>query len=124
MSIKNPRNLIVVGVVVAALLAGTVLLGGYANSKTVVTETEAPAKACQAEKADVSCPATAKANQDAFAQVYAQVQTETVSSEAGSTEAGCEEECSKPCCADKPADGCCGSSKSTGCSAGGADSDT
>ena len=33
MSIKNPKNLIVVISAVAALMGGTVLLGGYANSK-------------------------------------------------------------------------------------------
>jgi len=32
MSIKNPKNLIAVVGVIAALMAGTVLLGGYANS--------------------------------------------------------------------------------------------
>lgn len=105
MSFKNPKNLIVIGCVVAALLAGTVLLGGYANSKATA---EAPAKACQATNSDAGCPA--KANQAAFAQVSGDVQTAT-----GCSETPCGEECTKPCCAEDTPKGCCGSSESTGC---------
>jgi len=56
MSFKNPRNLIAVVSVIAALLAGTVLLGGYANSNAA--ENDAPVKACQGKMA--GCPMTAQ----------------------------------------------------------------
>lgn len=122
MSFKNPKNLIVVGVVVAALLAGTVLLGGYANSKAAGTDTEAPVKACQATEDQGCCPAMA--NSAAFAQVSGDVQIETTSSETPKT--CCPKPCCpKPCCAEdgccenpcpfpcpKP---CCGTAGSTGC---------
>ena len=89
MSFKNPKNLIVVVSVVAALMAGTVLLGGYANSKPADTDT--PVKACQSAASKGCCPSMA--NTAAFAQVSSDVQTAT--------------DCPKPCCAGGDAEGCC-----------------
>ncbi len=101
MSFKNPKNLIVVVSVVAALMAGTVLLGGYANSKTADSKT--PVKACQATKTSGCCPAIANtaANSTVFALVSGEVQTATDSSGTPSTT-----DCPKPCCADENAEGC------------------
>lgn len=107
MSFKNPKKLIVVGVVVAALLAGTVLLGGYAISNAAVSDTEAPVKACQATESSGCCPAKANAeantaaNSTVFALVSGEVQTATDSSGTPSTT-----DCPKPCCADENAEGC------------------
>ena len=98
MSFKNPRNLIVVVSVVAALMAGTVLLGGYANSNAAGTDTETPMKACQSSGG--GCPMMA--NSDAFAQVSGDVQTAT-----GCSGTPCTTGCPKPCCADENAEGCC-----------------
>jgi hypothetical protein len=119
MSFKNPRNLIVVISVIAALTAGTVLLGGYANSKPA--DNEAPVKACQASGGNGCCPMMA--NSAAFAQVSGLVQTVTASSETP-----CTTGCPKPCCAGGDAEGicdnpcpfpcpkpCCGTAGATGC---------
>ncbi|MGB2865005.1 MAG: hypothetical protein WBC05_16885 [Sedimentisphaerales bacterium] len=128
MSFKNPKNLIVVISVVAALMAGTVLLGGYANSKAA--DNEAPVKACQATGGNGCCPAMA--NTAAFAQVFGAVQTETGSSETPSTtdcpkpccaggdaegicENPCPIPCPKPCCVEDGPKGCCGTSGMAGC---------
>jgi len=125
MSFKNPKNLIVVVSVVAALLAGTVLLGGYANIKS--TDNEAPAKGCQASGSTGCCPSMAKSapNSTVFALVSGEVQTET---ESGCSGTPCATGCPKPCCAGENAEGCCdnpcpipcpkpccGTSGSTGC---------
>ena len=125
MSFKNPKNLIVVVSVVAALMAGTVLLGGYANSKPA--DNEAPVKACQEKMA--GCPMTAQTA--AFAQVSGPVQTATGCSETpcagcpkpccvgGDAEGCCENPCPipcpKPCCAEDGPKGCCGTAGATGC---------
>jgi len=118
MSFKNPKNLIVVVSVVAALLAGTVLLGGYANIKSA--DNEAPAKGCQASGSTGCCPSMA--NTTAFAQVSGDVQTA-----AGCSKTPCKACCPKPCCAGENAEccdnpcpipcpkPCCGTSGSTGC---------
>lgn len=104
MSFKYPKNVIVVVSVVAALLAGTVLLGGYAGSQP--TDTEAPVKACQAKEG--CCPSMA--NSAAFAQVSGDVPTAT-----DCPKPCCGEDCPKPCCAEKPAEGCCKTAEATGC---------
>ena len=117
MSFKNPRNLIVVVSVIAALMAGTVLLGGYASSKPA--DNVAPAKACQGNMG--GCPMMG--NSAAFAQVSGDVQTAT-----GCSGTPCTMGCPKPCCAGGDADGvcdnpcpipcpkpCCGTAGATGC---------
>ena len=106
MSFKNPKNLIIVVSVVAALMAGTVLLGGYANLNTA--DNEAPAKGCQASGDTGCCPSMA--NPAAFSQVTRDVQTES----------GCygkpgKTGCPKPCCAEDGPKGCCGTAGATGC---------
>lgn len=106
MSFKYPKNIIVGVSVIAALLAGTVLLGGYANSK--------PADTAKAG----CCPGTG---------TMAAMQAETT----GCTKTPCATECPKPCCAEqgcceepcpipcpKPCcdeGGCCGTAGATGC---------
>ena len=85
MSFKNPKNLIVVVSVVAALMAGTVLLGGYANSKPAGT-------GCPMMAGSAGCPKMACAEQTA----------------SGCSEKPCTTDCTKPCCAED-SEGCCGS---------------
>ena len=94
MSFKNPKNLIVVVSVVAALLAGTVLLGGYAVSKPA--DTEAPVKACQAKVDMACCPMTAQTA--SCPKMAAQNETSVC------PKTPCTTECPKPCCVEE---GCC-----------------
>ena len=86
MSIKYPKNLIVGVSVIAALLAGTVLLGGYASSKPA--DSEAPIIACKGSTG--GCPMMA-------------AQAEST----GCPKTPCIEGCPKPCCASENAEGCC-----------------
>jgi len=96
MSFKYPKNVIVGVIVVAALLAATVLLGGYANSKPA--DTQAPAKACQVSGS--CCPMMA---QMATCPKMMAAQAEST----GSSETPCTTGCPKPCCAGENAEGCC-----------------
>ena len=95
MSVKNQKNLIVVVSVVAALLAGTILLGGYANSAPA--DNEAPAKACQAGGKTAGCPMMAAS--DGYAKMAGAEQTAS-----GCSGTPCTTGCPKPCCAEE---GCC-----------------
>jgi len=122
MSFKNPKNLIVVVSVVAALLAGTVLLSGYAVSKP--SDTEAPVKACQAKGNMAGCPMTAQtascpkmmtAQADTAACPKTPCTTECPKPccvEQGCCETPCPIPCPKPCCAE---DGCCVEAENAGC---------
>ena len=94
MSLKNPRNLLIIGAVVAALLAGTILLGNYANILPACSDIGSQAEAAQATD-QTSCP-MAKA------------------CPLGSDAKACPLGCTKPCCAEeaesscpKKAEGCC-----------------
>jgi hypothetical protein len=88
MSFKYPKNVILGVSVVAALLAATVLLGGYANSKP-------------ADTAKVGCcPATGK--MAACPQMTAMQGESTDCSKTP-----CTESCPKPCCAGENAEGVC-----------------
>ena len=125
MSFKNPKNLIVVVSVIAAFMAGTCLLGGYASSKPA--DTDAPVKACQAKAG--GCPMMAGSG--AVAKMAAQDEstdcTKTPCAEgcpkpccAGGNAEGCCDNpcpipCPKPCCAEEGPKGCCGTAGATGC---------
>jgi hypothetical protein len=91
MSFKYPKNVIVGVGVVAALLAVTVLLGGYANSKPASTEAPANVGCCPAMGKMAECP-----------QMMA-MQAETT----GCPRTPCAEGCPKPCCAGENAEGVC-----------------
>jgi hypothetical protein len=96
MSLKYPKNVIVGVSVIAALLAATVLLGGYANSKPA--DSQAPVKACQASGS--CCPAMAQT---------ASYQAMMAAQIASTDDSGkpCTTVCPKPCCAGENAEGCC-----------------
>jgi len=89
MSFRYPKNIIVGVSVIAALLAGTVLLGGFANSK--------PADTAKAG----CCPGTV---------TMAAMQAETT----GCTKTPCATECPKPCCSEDCPKGCCGTAGAAG----------
>ena len=88
MSLKYPKNVIVGVSVIAALLAATVLLGGYANSKPADTQSPEKVGCCPASGA--GCPMMA-------------MQAEST----GCSKMPCAEGCPKPCCAGENAEGCC-----------------
>ncbi len=122
MSIKYPKNVIVVISVVAALLAGTVLLSGYANSKPA--DTQAPAKACQASAG--CCPMMADSAGCPKMMAAQMASTDGSGMDcpkpccAGGNADGicdnpCPIPCPKPCCVEDGPQGCCGTAGSTGC---------
>ena len=125
MSFKYPKNVIVGFSVVAALLAATVLLGGYAGSKPA--DTQAPAKACQASGS--CCPMmaqTASYPAATAAQIASTDDSGTPCTTAcpkpccaGEGAEGCDNPCPipcpKPCCAEDAPKGCSGAAGSTGC---------
>jgi hypothetical protein len=117
MGAKNRKNLIVVGGVVAALLAATVLLGGYAKSVPAKSETSSQSQAVTccpmmgvqaAQEGEASCPHLAKAAFDA--ESCPMGRTEPCSAEEGQKNCcgkPCPPDCPKPCCAkEATASGC------------------
>jgi len=132
MSIKYPKNVIVVVSVIAALLAATVLLGGYANNKPA--NTQAPAKACQSNMA--GCPMTAQTASCPKMMVDQDESTGCPKTPCttgcpkpcyagGNAEGACDNPCPipcpKPCCAEE---GCCGTAGATGCPMTAVEADT
>lgn len=122
MSVKTKSNLLIIGAVAAALLAGTVLLAGYANilpgrsgtqTKTCQAGGSTPfgvveAKACSAVKAQSACAQKAGAGFDAKDCPLGC--TEPCC--AGETPPeccpkACPPDCTKPCCAVEATPGCC-----------------
>lgn len=118
MSLKNQKNLIVAGGVIVALLAGTVLLGGYAKFVPAKADSTTGAEPCTGCPATQACLAK-NAEVSGSGQVMAAFNPE--SCPAGRTEPCCAEDppkdccgepcpadCPKPCCAKQPeASGCC-----------------
>ncbi len=110
MSLKNQQNLLIIGAVVAALLAGTILLGNYANILPTGSDSGAQVQAyqptdhtpCPGPKADFAEAENAKG--------YCSLKIKAVSDEKtcplGRTEPCCAEE-GEGCCCPKKAEGCC-----------------
>ena len=117
MSIKYPKNVIIGFGVVAALLAATVLLGGYANSKPAATEVPAKAGCCPA--AGTGCPMTASTavNPQMMATQADSTDCPKPCCAVDNAEGDCDNPCPKPCCAEDAPKGCCGSVEGAGCSA-------
>ncbi len=125
MSFKNQKSLVVVGCVVAALLAGTVLLGGYAKSVPAKPETDSPmqAKGCcpmmgaqAAQDGEASCPGMAKAEFNIEACPMGQTEA-CCAKEPSQDSSGkpCPPDCPKPCCAKETAtSGCADSTDAAG----------
>ena len=112
MSFKNPKSLILVVSAVAALMAATVLLGGYAGSNAAATDSEAPVKACKASGDMAGCPMMAAQSESTGCSEKPCCSEKPAE---GCCEKPCAEDCEKPCCAEKPAEGCCGTAGATGC---------
>ena len=121
MSYKNQKSLVVVASIVAALLAGTVLLGGYAKSVPAKSETDSPMQATgccpmmgaqAAQEGEVSCPQAAKASFNVDA--CPMERTESCCEENPPQEP-CPADCPKPCCAKEAAtSGCADSADAAG----------
>ncbi|MFB0554504.1 MAG: hypothetical protein ACETWQ_14460 [Phycisphaerae bacterium] len=122
MSLKNPKNLLIIGAAVIALLAGTVLLASYANILPARSGAGSQAKTCPAAGGTTCCGAKVSSNENA--QVAFAQQTgagfDTEACPLGRTEpccAGelvpgccpktCPPDCTKPCCAGEAAPDCC-----------------
>ena len=87
MSLKTPQSLLIIGAVVAALLAGTILLGGYANIVPCKFYAASQSKAGQAP----CCPAENCPDKCCITCPQAE---------------NCPDACCKDCCP-KVAEGCC-----------------
>jgi hypothetical protein len=122
MSLKNPRNLLIIGAVVIALLAGTVLLASYANILPARSGAGSQAKTCPAaggtscpvakavfaENAEVTCAQKAAAGFDAEACPLGR--TEPCCAGDAAPECcpkPCPPDCTKPCCAGEAAPSGC-----------------
>jgi hypothetical protein len=122
MSLKNPKNLLIIGSVVIALLAGTVLLASYANILPARSNTGSQAKTCPAaggtscpmakavfaENAEVTCAQKAAAGFDAKACPLGRTEP-CCAGEAppDCCPKVCPPDCTKPCCAGEAAPSGC-----------------
>ena len=101
MSARAQKNLIVVGGVIAALLAGTVLLGGYAKFAPAQLESNVEAEGCS------GCPMVQGAACGAY---FAENTEESASSQvaAAFNPETCPAGHTEPCCVEDPSKDCCG----------------
>lgn len=120
MSLKTTSNLLIIGAIAVALLAGTVLLASYANILPTRSGTQAKtcpaaggtscpmAKTVFAENAEVTCAQKAAAGFDAKACPLGRTEPcctgDATESLCGKT---CPTDCTKPCCAGEAAPDCC-----------------
>jgi len=135
MSLKNPRNLLIIGAVIVALLAGTVLLGNYTNILPIGSNNGSQVKTCpasggtpccqakndSAEFAELDCAQKAGAGFDAKACPLGRTEP-CCAGEAppDCCPKPCPPDCTKPCCAGEAAPDCCpmsstSASANTGC---------
>jgi hypothetical protein len=119
MSIRYPKNVIVGFSVVAALLAATVLLGGYANSNQATTDS--PAMACQASGTGCPMMASSAANPQMMATQAESTDCPKPCCAGEKVEGACDNPCPipcpKPCCTEDAPKGCYGAAEAAGCSA-------
>ncbi|MHC4426207.1 MAG: hypothetical protein ACYSYV_08935 [Planctomycetota bacterium] len=101
MSLGNQKNVIIFVAVAAALVAGTVLLAGYADILPAASDKDSQVKACPAADGNVSCQA--KTDSAAFPTVCAAGEAAT-----GCCGKPCPPDCTKPCCSGEAPAGCCG----------------
>ena len=122
MSLKNPKNLLIIGAVIVALLAGTVLLANYANILPGSSDADSQVKTCPtaggtscpatnpvfAENANVECAQKAGSGFDAKACPLGRTEPccagEATESLCGKT---CPLDSTEPCCAGEAAPDCC-----------------
>lgn len=121
MNIKYPKNVIVTFSVIAALLGATVLLGGYANSKPVATESPATHGCCPAMGQMSGCPQMMAAQTESTGcskTPCTEVCPKPCCEKEGCCDDPCPIPCPKPCCAEG---GCCVKAEAKGCCAAEAD---
>jgi hypothetical protein len=122
MSVKTKSNLLIIGAVAVGLLAGTVLLSGYANILPGGSGGQSPicqagggtscgvvaANACSTVKAQSACAQEAGAGFDANACPMGRSEP-CCAGDATESACGkpCPADCTKPCCAGEAAPGCC-----------------
>lgn len=120
MSLKNTKNLLIIGAVLVGLLAGTVLLGNYTNILSAKSDTDSKPTTCQAE-ASTGCPATIActaqnaniestlmASSEAVEKTCPTDGTKGCSAEKGiCPKTDCPPDCTKPCCAGDAKPACC-----------------
>ena len=97
MSLKKPKNLLIIGAVIVALLVGTVLLGNYANILPAGSDTGSQVKACQATGQTPWCLAQNSLGQSDIGCCPAQ-------NSPGQSNEGC---CPAKCCPDDCENCCC-----------------
>ncbi len=113
MSLKKPKNLLIISAVTVALLAGTVLLANYANILPVGSDTGSQVKTCQAknstpcsganpffaENADVECARKAEAGSDAKVCPFGRTEPCCAGEDVPDCcPKVCPPDCTKPCC--------------------------
>lgn len=139
MSLRNKKNLVIVVGVVAALLVGTVLLGGYANIVPAKSDAGSQVMVCQAAGGKAccavgdnlaACPKASGAEQTSKSccgQPCTLGCPKPCCSGEGATSCcgtSCPFECPRPCCAGEAATSCCGMTEPSACCAGAANAAT
>ncbi len=122
MSASTQKNVIVVGGVIVALLAATVLLGGYAKFAPAKLESNVGAEGCSGcpMVQGAACGAYLARNTEASASSQATAAFNPETCPAGRTEPCCAEDppqdcCGKPCPADCPKPCCAKQAEAAGC---------
>ena len=135
MSLKAPRNIVILGVVIAGVLACTVLLGNYVNILPAKTGDASQVKGCPAGAgkpacgmvcpqkdagvccAPESCPAGGDkpccSENDQAACPFGAPKPCCSAGDCGAVAGDCPLDCTKPCCAEQTdagdrVQGCCG----------------
>jgi len=114
MSLRKPKNLLIIGAVVVALLVGTVLLGNYANILPASSDNGSQVKACQAAGQTPWCLAQNSLGQSDIGCCPAQ-NSPGQSNEGCCPAKCCPDECENCCCPDECDKCCCPKLCSPGC---------
>ncbi len=100
MSLKKPKNLLIIGAVTVALLAGTVLLANYANILPGSSDADSQVKTCQAKNSTPCSGANPVFAENANVECAQKA-------EAGFVAKACPVGSTKPCCAVEAVPDCC-----------------
>ena len=107
MSLKKPKNLLIISAVTVALLAGTVLLANYANILPVGSDTGSQVKTCQAKNSTPCSGANPVFAENANVECAQKA-------EAGFVAKACPVGSTEPCCAGEATTSCCPAQNSPG----------
>ena len=100
MSLTKPKNLLIIGAVTVALLAGTVLLANYANILPGSSDADSQVKTCQAKNSTPHSGANPVFAENANVECARKA-------EAGSVAKACPVGSTEPCCAEEAVPDCC-----------------